>query len=46
MKRVIALLRGLIEARSDITTHYDHPFIEWYDTGRNIRQYLTLGDNQ
>ena len=46
MKRVIALLRGLIEARNDITTHYDQHFIEWYDIGRNIGQYLTKEDNQ
>lgn len=46
MRRITAFLRGLIEAGSDITTHYADPFIEWYDKGRNLGQHLTMGDNQ
>lgn len=39
-----AFIHGLMEYRLDITTHYDEPFINWYDRGRSIAVRL-LGNN-
>ena len=38
--KLIAFAHGLIEHRSDITTHYPEPYIEWYDKGRSIATRL------
>ena len=33
---------GMLEFRSDCTTHFDHPQIETYDAGRDLAHKLTL----
>jgi len=37
-----AFIRGVIEFRSDLTTHYDYPLIESYDLGREWAHRLTF----
>jgi hypothetical protein len=41
MNKVIAFIKGVVEYKSDLTTHYDYPLIEWYDRGRQLMR----GDN-
>jgi len=40
--RLRAWARGIIEFRSDLTTHYDEWLIEDYDRGRDLAHRLTL----
>lgn len=42
MKRIKAFLTGVIEFRSDITTHYNDDLIEYYDKGRDLMHRLTF----
>jgi hypothetical protein len=44
MKRLRALIRGMIEWRNDVTTHYPYPLIEWYDRGRTIANHVLRND--
>lgn len=37
-----AFFLGIIEFRSDATTHYDHPLIEVYDFGRELAHRITF----
>jgi hypothetical protein len=40
MNRLLAFVRGLIEWRNDVTTHYPEPLIEWYDAGRTVANHV------
>lgn len=42
MARLLAFLHGMLEFRSDVTTHYDGELIETYDAGRERMHRLTL----
>ena len=42
MSRVLILLLGAKEFRSDLTTHFEWPEIETYDRGREWAHRLTL----
>lgn len=37
-----AFLLGIIEFRSDLTSHFGYPLIESYDRGRDLAHRLTL----
>jgi len=39
---VKAFIKGMIEFRSDVTTHYDYPEILRYYAGRELAHRLTL----
>lgn len=42
MKTIHAFLLGIREFRSQVTTSFDSPLIEAYDTGRDLAHRLTL----
>ena len=42
MDKLRAFILGIIEFRSDITTHFDESLIEAYDTGREFAHVVTL----
>jgi hypothetical protein len=37
-----AFIKGMMEFRSMVTTHYDYPEIEQYDAGRELAHKLTF----
>lgn len=41
-KRIKAFVLGVREFRSDFTTSYDYPLIEWYDFGRELAHRVTF----
>jgi hypothetical protein len=42
MKKLRAFILGMIEFRSDFTTHFGGDLIETYDAGRDLSHRLTL----
>ena len=42
MNRIKAFIDGIQEFRSDWTTSYDYPLIEWYDAGREVAHRATF----
>lgn len=42
IKTFRAFLLGMLEYRSDCTTHFDRDLIETYDRGRDLAHRLTL----
>ena len=42
MKHIKAFIHGMIEFRTDFTTHYDEDLIESYDYGREFMHRITF----
>jgi len=42
MNKLRAFWLGVVEFRSDLTTHFDGELIEWYDRGRDLAHALTM----
>jgi hypothetical protein len=42
MKPIYAFLLGIWEFRSQVTTSFDYPMIEVYDSGRDLAHRLTF----
>ena len=40
--KIKAFILGMIEFRSDVTTHFDGDSIEMYDAGREFMHRLTM----
>jgi hypothetical protein len=41
--KIKAFILGLKEFRSNITTHFESPEIEYYDLGRDLAHIFTFG---
>lgn len=43
MRKIRAFIKGVLEFRSSVTTHYDDlSLMDWYDRGRELAHVLTL----